>query len=541
MRVFELVANILIDREVNHFFGLMGDGNLRLIPSLTAKGSAYYAARHESAAVSMAAGYARVTGRVGVCTVTQGPGLTNSLSALISARKAHVPLLMLVGDTTTTSRGHPQDILQDRVFTAAGVESTLLRSTRTVGAELMNAFERARSTSHPIGVSMPVDVQEQECDGEITGTEMHLPPPMIKDGLQQVVDQILSARLPLILAGRGALFSSAKRHLETLAEAVGAPLVTSLPVQGLFHGHPQYLGTLGGFSSARTEAVVRESDLVLAFGASLGYFTTKRGTLFEGKTIIQCDVDPTAFGRNQAVTSTILGDAGAVAEALFQQVCRRPSSGRHASTTFPLTLERAEETSFVPANGGEDRIDPRSAMRHIERLIPHPRVLVTDAGHFAAFPCTMLSVQDPCRFFPSLDFGCVGLGLGTAIGASIGDSDVPTILVIGDGGLWMSIGDLDTAVRYDLPLVILVMNDSAYGAEMHFLRHLGVSADEAIFEPRNLAAIAVAMGARGVTVRSLKDFDMLGTMVDDGGGPILVDCKIDPDVRARFLEEGFER
>jgi thiamine pyrophosphate-dependent acetolactate synthase large subunit-like protein len=175
----------------------------------------------------------------------------------------------------------------------------------------------------------------------------------------------------------------------------------------------------------------------------------------------------------------------------------------------------------------------------LDRLLPRNRTLVVDGGHFTGYPCTHMSVPDPSAFLFAIDFGSTGLGLGTAIGASIACPDRTTILVVGDGGLMMSIAELETVARYRLPLVIVVLNDGALSSEAHHLRIRGLAADAAYHDVPPLAAVATALGLGGRTVATTKDISAI--RADDLNGPQLIDVLIDGDVMAEWFASFAER
>ncbi len=547
MRAFEAVAGALVAAQVDVVFGLMGDGNLRLIPHLTHEvGMRVVGARHESAALAMADGYARTSGKVGICTVTQGPGLTNTLTALVSARKARTPLVLLAGDTPTAVRGLPQDTDQDAVFAAAGVPVQPFAAA-TAAADVAAAIARARAESRPIGMSLPTDVQEAEHGGEARpgGPEAAPPPAPEPAALRRAADLLWSAERPVLIIGRGVVRSPGGREAAiALADHAGALLATSLPAKSLFSGHPFDLGIAGGFSHAVAAELIRDADVVVAVGASVNHFTSRGGTLFgRGATLVHVDADPGALSAYTPAALGVVGDAVAVLDALLADVRGRgaPRAGYRSPALAARIAAHRRADEFADASG-DGVVDPRSLCEALDGLLPDRRVLVTDGGHFCGFPAMHLRVPDPGAFVFALDFGAVGLGLGTAIGAALGRPDHLGVLAIGDGGLLMSLGDLDSAVRAHVPLLVVVLNDAAYGAEMHFLRMMGLPDEDSLFATPDLAAVARSLGTDGLSVRSLADLDAVADRLADGlVRPLVVDCHISRDVRAAWLEEAFAR
>ncbi|MBF6620349.1 MAG: thiamine pyrophosphate-binding protein [Patulibacter sp.] len=538
MKVFEAIAGQLRSEGVGAVFGLMGDGNLKLIPRLAHEQIPFRGSRHESGAVAMADGYARTTGRVGVCTFTQGPGLTNALTALVSARRGRVPMVVISGDTALSVAGLPQDIEQAPFFAACDVPVQPVRP-ETVHADVAEAFRRARDEHRPIALNLPTDVQEEEAGDAVVASlpsAVAAAPEIV--GLDAAVAAIARAQRPVIIGGRGAVTAGIRDELLALGDRVGALLATSLPANSWFRGHPYAVGIAGGFATELGRELIGQADCVIAFGATLNHFTSRGGTLFSpDATIVQVDLDERAFGRYVPTEVGVVGDVGVVARALVERL--EPATGFR---TDDVRQEIAAHAGATPDDSDEHGIDPRALSREIAALLPAERQLVVDGGHFMGFPSMDIPVDGPDHFVFTLDFGSIGLGLGAAIGAAVAHPDRLTVTAIGDGGLMLSLGELDTAVRYGLPMLIVVYNDESYGAEMHFLRMSGLDEKESRFATPPLDAVARAMGADGMAVRSLTDLEGVAPLLAAGlDRPLLLDCRITDQVRAVWLEEAFSR
>ena len=328
MRVYEAIGETLKKLEVQATFGLMGDGNLRFMTHLAHElDMPYYAARHEGGAVAMADGYARVTGRVGVCSVTQGPGVTNTLTALTEARKASTPMLLLAGDTAARILRHNQDVDQTAIFKSVGVTVARVRSPDTLIIDLSRAFNQALALQQPIAISIPTDMQELPCEADalqavaVQAPMPSRPPP---EEIRRAVELIATSKRPAIIAGRGAVRSKAREPLEHLAERIGALLATTAQAKGLFAGNPFYVGSSGGFAWELGERLLSQADLILAFGASLNYWTTRNRELFASSArILQCDRNSAAIGALTSADFGLVGDVAATAEALSEESAQR--------------------------------------------------------------------------------------------------------------------------------------------------------------------------------------------------------------------------
>ena len=540
MKAYEAMGHALKHEGVSAVFGLMGDGNLSLIPFIADElDIAYYNSRHEAGAVAMADGFARVTGRVGVCTFTQGPGLTNALTALVSAKRGRTPLVALCGDTPTSISGLPQDIDQTQIFEAFDFAVQPFEPARA-GEAITSAFRRARAERTPVIVNLPTDLQELAAEWAVPAAESVMAPETAGPAnLDDAVSALQAAARPVFIAGRGALVSGAHEEIVALADHVGALLANSLPVKSWFAGHDWEVGIAGGFASDLGRQLIGEADCVVSFGASLNHFTSRGGALFApSATVIQIDIDDAAFDRYYPASIHVLGDARQVAHLLRQAVT---ASAGYRTERVAAAIEESRADSGNPDADELDAIDPRLLSRALDRILPRDRAVVLDGGHFMGFAAMHLSVPEPSQFVFTVDFGSIGLSIGAAIGAAVGRPGQTIVTAIGDGGLLMSLGEFDTAVRYRLPIVFVVYNDQAYGAEMHFLRMLGRPDGESLFSVPPLDDVARALGGEGMAVGTLADLEPLTDRLRTLDGPILLDCRISRDVRAVWLEEAFER
>jgi thiamine pyrophosphate-dependent acetolactate synthase large subunit-like protein len=545
MKVYEAVAETLSRLGVDTTFGLVGSGNFGLIHHMTRHcGMAYHAARHEAAAVAMADGCARVSGKLGVCTVHQGPGVTNTITALTEAVKARTPLLLLAGDTATTALYQNLDVDQNAVAGSIGAGTEGIRSANTSVEDITRAVRRANNERRPMVISLPIDIQEQECAAQDPPAFVELqsaPPRPSLETISRAVDLLESSDRPAIIAGRGAVLAAARPQLEALGDRIGALFATSMMAKGFFAGNPFDLGVSGGFASPLAARLLGEADVVLSFGASLNTWTTKHGTLFAPTAdIVHCDLEPSAIGRVQPVTLGVIGDAAETAGALATELARRDVSVDGFRTDeIRRDIEGFRWEDAFRDETTEGTLDPRVALMILEELLPEERTVAVDCGHFAGFAAMHLSVPDAAGFVFAEAFQAVGLGMGTGMGAALARPDRLAIIVVGDGGLLMSLGEIDAAVNLGLPILVVVINDAAYGAEVHHFRSLGLPTELALLGTIDFAAIAGAMGARGLEVRGPGDLEQLKEWIEDPDGVMVVDCKVNPGVEGDYLKEAF--
>lgn len=539
---YEAVASTLSLLGADTVFGIIGRGNFYLTQRLVNQhGAKWYWARQETAAVTMADAWARATGRVGVCTLTQGPGLTNAITGLAEAAKARTPMLVVTGEVETGRLRTSQRIDQDALAAAAGAIAERVLSPDSSVDDTTRAWQRALWERRPVVLSFPADIQHESCVGPGAAIRPpSAPPPTIpsRESIARAADCVADAHLPLVLAGRGAVNASARGPLEQLADRIGALLATSAPAHGLFDGNPWSLGIAGAFASPRAKEFLPKADLLLAFGASLDERTTRYGELIDrDATLVLCDDDPAASSLHEQSVVTLLGDATEAAVSLVAELDRRGLTlggfrAQFESSTISDPGWRIEDEST------HDAIDPRVLMLRLEEELPRARNLTTDGGHFQGFPPMHLSVPDPRSFIFTQEFATIGLGLPTGVGTAVARSNCPTVAVVGDGGLMMSLGELDAAISHHLPLLVVIMDDGAYGAEVHHFSLYGERTELVEFGLRDFAGVARALGADAGIVRTKEDLDgLLDHWLNELTGPFVLDCKVNPNVRADWWVE----
>jgi thiamine pyrophosphate-dependent acetolactate synthase large subunit-like protein len=543
--VSEAVGKALADHGVEVVFGLVGSGNLAVTNALRDAGATFYAARHEGGAICMADGYGRVSGKVAVCSVHQGPGLTNTVTGLTEAAKSRTPVVLLSADTPAAALRSNFRIDQDALVESVGAVAERVHGAATAVDDVARAVRRARVERRAVVLMLPLDVQAMESpDGVVlapAAPELAAPRPT-DEVIGSVAGVLASARRPAIIAGRGAVLGDAGEPLRRLGELTGALLATSAVGNGLFAGDPFDVGISGGFSSPLAARLLGEADAVIAFGATLNPWTTRHGALIgAGAQVIQVDLDEEAIGAHRSVDLGVVGDTAATAQALVAEFETR---GMRNSGVRTEALAREIRTHRWRDEPYEERVadgvlDPRTLSIALDDLLPAERTVVVDSGHFMGYPSMYLRVPDAAGFVFPQAFQCVGLGLGNAIGAAVARPDRLTVAALGDGGALMALSEFETLGRLGLPMLVVVYNDAAYGAEVHHFRALGQAVDLAQFPDTDFAAIARAAGCGGLTVRGVDGLGAVRDWLAERDGPLVVDAKVDPDICAEWLEEAF--
>jgi thiamine pyrophosphate-dependent acetolactate synthase large subunit-like protein len=543
VRVGQAVGAALADLGVDRVFGVIGSGNYVVTTTMDARGAGFVAARHESAAVCMADGYARVTGRVGVASVHQGPGLTNALTGVAEAAKSRTPLLVLAADTPAAAVHSNFRVDQAAACAAVGAAVERVSTPQSALQDVERAWRRARNHRRTVVLLLPLDVQAAELPAPPPTKDAPPPRPPAPAGgaIAEAADLVQRARRPVILAGRGAV-PGARGPLVELADRIGALLATSAVANGLFAGHPYDLGISGSFSSPVSAELLAGADLVLGFGASLNNWTTKHGALIgPDARVVQVDLDEEAIGARRQVDVGVVADAAEAAGGLLEELGRRGFHGQGARSPELAARIAAGRWRDQPYQDGstDTTIDPRTLTIALDDLLPADRALAVDSGHFMGWPVMYLPVADARSFVFNQAYQSIGLGLGAAIGAAVADPGRVTVAALGDGGTFMSLGELETAARLRLPLLVVVYNDDAYGAEVHHFADRAEGLDLVRFPETDLAAVGRALGADGATVRGLKDLEAVASWLGHRDRPLVVDAKVTPTVVGEWLEEAF--
>jgi thiamine pyrophosphate-dependent acetolactate synthase large subunit-like protein len=532
MKGHQAIAHTLSKLGVRTMFGVMGDSNLFFTDSFVRDhGGSFIAATHEANAVMMAKGYAVTSGRLGVATVTHGPGLTNTVTALVDAVRGNTPIVLIAGATSPTDPFNIQRIEQREIVRSTGAACDTVTSTGTLVSSLMRAAQRAIYESRPVVLIVPIDVQWEDVD-----VPAKIAPPIPRqetrpdpDVVDRALGLILNAARPLILAGAGATSPSARAAILELSAAVGAPVTTTLKAKDLFRGEPFDLGIFGTLSTDLASEVMAESDCVLAFGASLNRWTTSAGQLLQGKRIVQVDIDRARLGSRVPIDVGIEGSAGAVARTMCELLADSdlpPSRFRS-----PELAERIAALHAVPPpHPTSGPLSPSEVIGVLDQAISAPRTVAVDLGRAIFDAIRGMRIDQPCGFVWTADFGSIGLGMPAAIGGYLGSPDRPVLLLCGDGGFMMGgVSELSTAVSTGADLITVVFNDSAYGAEHVQFRDRGMDASMATSRWPDLAEVARAMGAAAVTVRERTDLAVASARISERKGPILVDVRLEPD------------
>ena len=539
MLIYEGLAQAFAEEGVDAHFGLMGDGNMHWMTAMShLPGMKTIGVRHEHCAVLMAIGHWSATGKVGVCSITHGPGFTQVMTGLTTAVRNNVPLIVFAGETSLSAPWALQAMDQAPLAKACGAEYIAIHSPKRIHQQLTEAFFIARTQKKPVVIGVPLDIQKMpmpeipayEPSLSFIPRQTRLPPDA--EQIRELAQLLAKAKRPVLVAGRGVSLSGAESELEKLADKTGALLGTTLLAKGMFDHHSFSLGIVGGYVREASRQAVKEADLVIAFGAQLSRFTLDGGNLFPNAEVVQVDLEPQGLKEGLRSAHRMLrSDAKlAVLELLaeIEKIGKCDADVRSDALAKNLREGPADPTPYEITDG---TLDPRRVFEALEDIIPRDYHVVSGSAH-QAYWHTALRGSAPETYHAIRAFGAIGNALPFAMGVAVGREDGRVILVEGDGGLLMHAQEFETLQRHGIRLLVMCVDDGAFGAEIHKLRVEGVDDTGAVFGRPNFEGVAKAFGIGGATVTKLEQLKPLFEEYDRRETSVVWDIHVSDQVLA---------
>jgi len=532
----EAFVETMVAQGVTDIFGIMGSAFMDAMDIFAPAGIRLIPVVHEQGAAHMADGYARVSGRHGVVIGQNGPGISNCVTAIAAAYWAHSPVVIVTPETGTMGMGLGgfQEANQLPMFQEFTKYQGHVCNPKRMAEFTGRCFDRALSDMGPTQLNIPRDYFY----GDIT---VEIPKPIrVERGaggeasLDAAAELLASARFPVILSGGGVVMGDAVNECKALAERLGAPVATGYLRNDAFPAsHPLWAGPLGYQGSKAAMKLIAQADVVIALGSRMGPFGTlpQHGLDYWPKEakIIQIEADHTNLGLVKKIHVGIHGDAKAVARALGQRLagrqlaCDATKAQRAAAIKAekdawerelsewtherdPYSLDMIEEAKGEKPFSGGRYLHPRQVLRELEKAMP-PRVMVsTDIGNINSVANSYLRFDEPRSFFAPMSFGNCGYALPTIIGAKLAAPDRPAVAYAGDGAWAMSMVEIMTCVRHDIPVTAVVFHNRQWGAEkknqVDFYNRRFVAGE---LDNESFAGIARSMGAEAIVVDKLED------------------------------------
>ncbi len=532
----EAFVETLVANGVTDMFGIMGSAFMDAMDIFAPAGIRLIPVVHEQGAAHMADGYARVSGRHGVTIGQNGPGISNCVTAIAAAYWAHSPVVIITPETGTTGIGLGgfQEANQLPMFEEFTKYQGHVTHPKRMAEYTARCFDRAMSDNGPTQLNIPRDYFYGEIECEIPQPQRVDRGPGGDATLTAATELLASAKFPVILAGGGVVMGNAVEACKALAERLGAPVVTGYLRNDAFPAsHELWAGPLGYQGSKAAMKLIAQADVVIALGSRMGPFGTlpQHGMDYWPKTakIIQVEADHTNLGLVKKITVGIHGDAKATALELTKRLtgktlaCDATKEERaktiasekaawekeldewtHEKDAFSLDMieQNKKEKTF---NGG-DYLHPRQVLRELEKAMPPRAMVSTDIGNINSVANSYLRFEEPRSFFAPMSFGNCGYALPTMIGAKLAAMDRPAIAYAGDGAWAMSMVEILTAIRHDIPVTAVVFHNRQWGAEkknqVDFYNRRFVAAE---LDNESWSSMAIAMGAEAIVVDKLED------------------------------------
>lgn len=537
-KVFDVLASTFAQEDVSTCFALLGDANMNWATRLSEQGCRMIYVRHEHCAVAAAMAFARKTGDVGVATVTCGPGVTQLMTSLPAAVRASLPMVVFAGEAPLKSGWYNQALDQAPLVKATGAAYHSLHHPERMPIAIRDAFLQARRERRPVVLGIPFDLQNRAWEGPVnlpTPSKALMPknspPPPNPEDLNRAAKLVREAERVVVIAGMGAVLAEAGPACRALAAKTGGLLATSLPARGLFHDDPFCIGISGSFSTEVGLEHLAEADLVIIVGCSLALHLGGGGQLWKKAQMLHIDIDPLAVSQGQEVARHHLrADARLGVEQLTGALPAREQTWR---TNALATRIRDTKPDSMPFDVDPGTLDPRAVVEALESSLPPDWEMVNSSGHCSAFVAQMPS-RPQAQFLTIREFGAIGNGTSFAMGVAAARPDRTVVLFDGDGSLLMHVQELETIARHGLNILIVVMNDGAYGSEVHKLRSEGLSEEGSVFGYTNFAGIAQGFGLDGKTITDLNDIPALVEEFANKGGGAVWDFRVSDKVVSRI-------
>ncbi|MQG25843.1 MAG: thiamine pyrophosphate-binding protein [SAR202 cluster bacterium] len=542
----EAIVDILQQEQVTHLFGIVGSSFLDILDSLYDKQTIeFVGTRHEQGAALMADGYARVTGKPAVCIATNGPGVLNLSYGVGSAFVAHSPVVYIAPSASRDhqNRDSTQEFDQVSLFKPITKSAYSVNKVERIPDAIRQAFRIATSGKMgPVLVDIPRDViAGTSLDIDDLSVDQYRPNSNRTRGDRELVSnavkQIQQSKQPVIVAGGGVNWSLAADQVMQLAELTGAAIVTSYGrADAVPNDHPQFLGHLGRLGADEAISAIQQSDLIIAAGTRLGQSTTFYDNRFipEGAKIIQIEIDPKELGRNYPITVGIEGDVKSVLEDILE--------GLQGSGELNLDWKTTVLSQHVARNTRLDTelsidsypMKPQRVYAELRKVMPRDAIIALDAGLAPNFGQDRLVFNEPRTLISPLDLGGLGFSFPTAIGAAFGAPDRHVVNFNGDGGFLFNAQEFETAVRYNLNLISVVMNNDCWGSEKAYQKYAFneryVGADT--INPR-YDKYAELFGGKGYYVDKIEDITDVFQDALRVGKPSIIEIPTDPDEMPR--------
>ncbi len=534
----QILIECLVEQGVDTVFGYPGGSVLNIYDELYKSSDriTHILTAHEQGASHAADGYARASGKVGVCIATSGPGATNLVTGIATAYLDSVPVVFITGNVNVNLIG--KDSFQEAdiagITTPITKHNFIVKDVKDLAETVREAFEIARAgRPGPVLVDIPKNVTAETAEYEAAKIDTARKEPALpkesEAEIEALADMIRKNNKVFLLCGGGVLLSGASEEVYRLAELLAAPVGCTLMGTGSFPStHPNFTGMIGMHGTRATNVAVSESDLFIALGSRFNDRVTGDVNKFcKSAKIVQIDIDAAEINKNVRTAHHVLGDVKVVLHRLLELLESTPidtverEKWLGAIQTLKLPVHAARHAGF----------SPKAILTEVQDHLPKDSIIVTDVGQHQMWAARYCNYDTPGTFITSGGFGTMGYGAGAAMGAAMARPDRKVVLITGDGCFRMNSNELATMQHYGIPVVILVMNNGVLGMVRQWQtvfygkRYSQTNLDRG----PDFAKLADAYGLKGYTVCSLEQFDEAFTEALDSGETAVIDCRIGCD------------
>jgi acetolactate synthase-1/2/3 large subunit len=541
----EILIECLLEQQVDTIFGYPGGAVLNIYDALAKYSDriTHYLPSHEQGAAHAADGYARSTGKVGVCMATSGPGATNLVTGIATAYMDSVPLIAITGNVALPLLG--KDSFQEVDITGITMPITkhnfIVKNVEELAGVVRRAFSIARSgRPGPVLIDIPKDITAQKAE-----YTRETPKPVERHtkhitsaAVENAVTMLKESSRPFVYVGGGAVQSDAGPELAEFVHRIKAPVASSLMGLGAFPGNdPYFCGLIGMHGTRTSNLCASKCDLLIAIGARFSDRVVSNPKRFAPNArILQIDIDPAEINKNIQTHGYIIGDVKIALQKLLEAM-----DGEELADTTDWLSQVNEWQSRYPLAYKDGILRPQHIVERVYALTNGEAIITTEVGQNQIWAAQYYHFSRPRTFISSGGLGTMGFGLGAAIGTQIGNPDKTVINIAGDGSFRMNCHVLATAVEYELPIIVVILNNRALGMVKQWQDHFydGRFSQSIIERSTDFVKLAEAYGAVGFNLTRKEDVDEVLTAALNAKRPVVINCEIDPEDKVYpFLPPG---
>ena len=524
---------------VDIVFGLPGGANLPIYDELVDANFRHILVRHEQAAAHMADGYARIKRKAGVCIATSGPGATNLITGIATAHADSIPMIAITGQVPTAMIG--KDAFQETDIIGIANPCTKYsfqpRKAVEIPESVKKGFYIAESgRPGPVLIDIPKDVQQEKAEIlfpdliKVRGYNPAFDPDLLQ--IERAIDLMLKAEKPIIMAGGGVILSGAFHELQTLAELLMCPVVTTFKGKGSFpENHPLAMGPIGMHGHAEANKIIVEADCIIAIGARFSDRSVGRFDEFgKGMHIIHLDVDPAEIGKNKSVDVAVVGDVKSSLRTMVKLLSTKGIKQDPENFWLKRRKELIEYYNSTIKDYSRE-LTARKSLKKLREILPAEAIVTTEVGQCQMWTSLHFDVISPGTFFSSTGLGTMGFGFPASIGAKAARPEVPVVDIAGDGSFNMTENSLAVSVLDKLPVIVFLLNNYMLGMVAQWQRTFYNRRYSGVHQHRcpDYVKLAEAYGAQGIRTESMSELEKALKTAVSSEVATVIDIPIDPE------------